>query len=813
MSDGSLYVGIDLGTTNSSVACFDGQRVSVVRNAAGSPLTPSVVRVDARGRVTVGSKARRLLDTDPANTQAEFKRLMGSTTRRLFAASGLSRTPEELAAEVLKSLRLDVEQQLEVLPSRAVISVPALFEVPQCAATRRAAELAGFERIELIQEPVASSLAAGWTDSSTGFWLVYDLGGGTFDVSLLETRHGILTVVGHDGDNFLGGRDFDMAVVDLLIESIQKEHGVVIDRTKAEHHPAVVRLKLLAEEARIELSRSRETEIEGVLDVAGDSVDLSITLDRDRLESLVEPIVQRTLDVCERLLASKRLPSTAIERVVLVGGPTAMPRIRVSMRERLGAAIAEGVDPMTLVAQGAALFAATSGLDARPTATAGSGDNLWLRWPAITPDVSPIVVGRVIGQPGGPATIVLRRTDGLWTSDRTLVETDGTFTIQCALLPRRTNKFTIEGLSAEGSTVAVSPSALTILHGVTVGDPPLSRSIGIALADDRVEVYFEKGTPLPTRRTYRHRLVEAVAPGIAGPALRVPVVQGEASKAHLCRCVGTLEIDGCELRGALNAGSEIEVVLELDRGGALTARALIAALQQSFSTVAQLLTPEASPPALATGIIELRQRLAALRAGAFRSGAKGTLSRLSGLEDRVRELELDVERARGGDEDAGQKARRGLLDVDGTVDLLEDEQRLPALAAQSRLEIAWTREVLVAYGTPNEQRLADETIDAVEAARSRGDVVEFERQLRVLRQIATAAHFRHPEAWLDALEHAASRAENALDPQRAHALVIEGRRARELGDHAGVRSAVTRLWELLPPSRKDRRLGFDSSLY
>src|SRR5262245_51605825 len=189
-----LYVGIDLGTSNSTAAVFDGEVLTVVRNGQGSVLTPSVVRIDGRGNVLVGARARRYLDADPANTRSEFKRLMGTTHQLEFPASGLMRRPQELAAEVLKSLRQDVADQLGVAPARAVISVPALFELHQTAATSEAARIAGFERVELIQEPVASAIAAGWNreSSNSGPWLVYDLGGGTFDVSLLESQEGML---------------------------------------------------------------------------------------------------------------------------------------------------------------------------------------------------------------------------------------------------------------------------------------------------------------------------------------------------------------------------------------------------------------------------------------------------------------------------------------------------------------------------------------------------------------------------------------------------------------------------------------------
>jgi len=181
-----FHLGIDLGTTNSTAAVFDGEKITLVRNAQGGPLTPSVVRIDGRGGVIVGARARRFLDSDPANTRAEFKRLMGTAESFHFPAANVRRTPQDLAAEVLRSLREDVREQLGFLPETAVITVPALFEVPQSSATAQAAELAGFSKVELLQEPVASALAAGWTsEDSAGRWLVYDLGGGTFDVSLL----------------------------------------------------------------------------------------------------------------------------------------------------------------------------------------------------------------------------------------------------------------------------------------------------------------------------------------------------------------------------------------------------------------------------------------------------------------------------------------------------------------------------------------------------------------------------------------------------------------------------------------------------
>src|SRR5262245_40886204 len=282
MAETPLYVGIDLGTTNSAAAVFDGERVSVVRNAQGATVTPSVVRLDKQGRITVGTRARRFLEQDPANTAAEFKRLMGTGKAIDFPGAAASRKPEELSAEVLKALRQDIADQLGVPVERAVISVPALFELPQSAATSEAARLAGFARVELLQEPIASALAAGWRadDDGAATWLVYDLGGGPFDVPLLETRGGLLRVRPPGGDNGLGGRDFDWAITEHLAARLARSSGVALERRDPEHAAALRSLRLAAEDAKIELSRGRSAQVALArpLVVGGREVDVDLAL-------------------------------------------------------------------------------------------------------------------------------------------------------------------------------------------------------------------------------------------------------------------------------------------------------------------------------------------------------------------------------------------------------------------------------------------------------------------------------------------------------------------------------------------------------
>ncbi len=815
MASRPVFLGIDLGTTNSAAAVFDGEVVSVVRNPAGTALTPSVVRIDGRGRVSVGHLARKRLERDPDNTSTGFKRLMGTDGAIAFPAAGVERTPEELSAEVLRSVRANATDQLGFAPARAVLSVPALFELPQAAATRRAAELAGFDEVQLIQEPVASALAAGWADDSDGVWLVFDLGGGTFDASLVEGAEGFLRVVGHDGDNFLGGRDMDRALADLALARLHAA-GVALDRANPEQAAALRALDLASEDAKIALSREDEV----VLDLGGplleldgvDDADLVVT--RAQAEAVFAPIVDRALAVCRRLIKAEGVESLA--RVVLVGGPTAAPVVRRRVGEVLGAPIAQGHDPMLLVARGAALYAASHGLEAcaeEPPEQAPAGRPLWLQHPAVSADLKPCVVGRVLDGPAAsPARVRLVRREPAWEGPWAEVDPDGTFVVDAALEPRRRCVFQLEARAADGEPVVVHPAEFAIVHGVTLGDPPLSRSVGVALASDRVEVYFQRGAPLPARRTVTLRTVESVAAGSSACALRIPIVQGELEAAHLCRLVGALELRGEALSATVPAGSAVEVTLQLDRGGQLTARALVPATGQVFEEVARMLVPAASADVLDGLVQDASDRLASLRADASRRRDRAALAGLADLEDLLRGAAASAVAARGGDDDAAQRARRTLLDVEAELDWRDLQRAWPELEAEAADACAWAASWVGSYGSASEKALFDDALAAVAQARASHEVDELQRQLRRVRHLGHAAFSRHPEAWAMRFRSVAGRAQEASDAAAAQRLVRDGQRAIEGGDEAGVRAAVEGLWRMLPVDARDRDKGHRSGV-
>ncbi len=842
------FLGIDLGTTNSVAVLADSEgKSSPVRTADGGALLPSVVRMDARGNVTVGARARRFLDSDPENTRGEFKRLMGSGRALSFRSAKTEKTPEELSALVLGALRGHAEQALGHAPKSVVVTVPALFELPQTRATSEATRLAGFELVEHLQEPVASALTAGWKrGEDPAPWLVYDLGGGTFDVSLLETREGVLRVVGHDGDNFLGGRDMDARLLDRVLEVLGETHGRPFRRVDPALGPLMRRLRAACEDAKIELGSGRDAAVSLAepLVVEGEEIVVDVPIDRAEFEALVLPIVDRSIEVCLRLIARQGLAPGALGRIVLVGGPTVMTCLRRRLEERLEVELATDIDPMTAVAEGAALFAAEHDLatigttkgtaaarsDAAPGSARGQAVELWLQHPSVSGDLYPFVVGRV---PAGKlAKVKLERVDGSFTSAEESVDEDGSFVVQVELRPRAQSTFRVVGLDANGKVVDLEPRELSIRHGLSLADPPLSRTIGIALADGTVAVYFERGAPLPSRKTFRLRTSLTVHPGQKASAISVPIVQGEVELAHLCRLVGTIEVRPDSLTSALPAGAPIDVVLELDRGGRLSATAHLPDRGVSFPGALVLVSPNAPIDVLEAQLDRLQAKTESLYAsaladGSATSGTSGTSAdgrpaskleegsvrrKLVAVDALLDDARREVEAARGADPDALEKLRRLLIEADGMLADAEALRAWPELEGEALQIVSFAVSWVSRLGSDMERRTLDEAIRSLERARAVRNASEFGKRMRTVERLGEAACMRDPDVVAQQLRYAAGRLGEMRDPRAARQLIAKGEAALSRSDVDEARKATYGLWDLLPPEERVRAKAHGSGV-
>ena len=370
-------IGIDLGTTNSCVAVMDGKNPKVIENAEGARTTPSIVAFTDDGERLVGQPAKRQAVTNPSNTLFAVKRLIGrryddptvSKDKNLVPyaivkggngdawveAAGEKYSPSQISAFTLQKMKETAESYLGEKVEQAVITVPAYFNDAQRQATKDAGKIAGLEVLRIINEPTAAALAYGLDKNDGKTIAVYDLGGGTFDVSILEIGDGVFEVKSTNGDTFLGGEDFDMRLVDYLAEEFKKDQGIDLKGDKL----ALQRLKEAAEKAKIELSSSTQTEVNLpfiTADASGPK-HLTMKLTRAKFEALVEDLVQKTMGPCKAALKDAGLSVGQIDEVVLVGGMTRMPKIQEVVKNFFGKEPHKGVNPDEVVAMGAAIQA------------------------------------------------------------------------------------------------------------------------------------------------------------------------------------------------------------------------------------------------------------------------------------------------------------------------------------------------------------------------------------------------------------------------------------------------------------------------
>lgn len=371
----SKVIGIDLGTTNSCVAIREGDETKVIENSEGARTTPSMVAFTASGERLVGQAAKRQAVTNPSDTLYAVKRLIGrryddptvakdkemvpyeivrgDNGDAWVRARGENYSPSQISAFVLGKMKETAEAYLGETVSQAVITVPAYFNDAQRQATRDAGRIAGLEVLRIINEPTAAALAYGLGKRDSGTVAVYDLGGGTFDVSILEISDGVIEVKSTNGDTFLGGEDFDNRIIGYLADEFKREQGIDLRGDKL----ALQRLKEAAEKAKIELSSAKETEINLpfiTADASGPK-HLVIKLSRAKLESLVEDLIQRTLGPCRAALKDASVTPAEIDEVILVGGMTRMPKVIETVKQFFGKEPARNVNPDEVVAIGAAI--------------------------------------------------------------------------------------------------------------------------------------------------------------------------------------------------------------------------------------------------------------------------------------------------------------------------------------------------------------------------------------------------------------------------------------------------------------------------
>lgn len=798
----TIDFGIDLGTTNSAVAIAEDGAVEVIKNNDNQEITPSAVQLLQNGGVVIGRKAYEHHRTrGDADAATKFKRQMGKRDQRYtFAAAGVEKGPEELAAELLKSLRADAEAWAGEPVRAAVITVPAAFELTQCEATQRAAAQAGIEQAPLLQEPIAAGLAYGYQrELGDGYFIVYDLGGGTFDVTLLQIRDGRLLVIDHDGNNFLGGSNWDGRLAELLLNRLTSAGYNAWPTGDPRGIESRRILEAQAEEEKIRLSRLDQVDVvfDGrLLDATGRPIEGTVAVSRAEYESLIAPDIERSIALTRELLTRQKLSRESVSRIVPVGGPTLTPLLRQMLGEQLGISLDTRIDPMTVVARGAALFAAgVTLIESAGTGRAAEVGELeiQLSYPNVTDDTEAPIGGRLDAGTLGLA-VELRRADGGWTSARLPVE-NGAFFASVSLAPKRTNVFEIACFDGAGTRVPLSQARVAITQGLAAGDPPLSHSVGVAGYDDLGdEVMFrmlEKGTALPAVRERSFRTARELQPGQADNGLLIHVLEGEYPRPDANRHVGWLEINGSEINRPLPAGTPVDVKLRIDASRNVAVSAYIPLIDVTIENVIQ----DKFRPSVDVGTVvaELATEL-----GRAREVGSTRPEDVRRLESEGAIVEREIAAARDGDRDAADRADIALKELKAAVDRLDAETETQRLSETVNSEREAAQEIVREYGGAEDRtRLALLEAEADRALAS-DDASRMKSVASDLDDLYWRVLSDHPGYWVEQFIQMAEAAQVSSRATEAVPLLSRGRLALDRQDIDGLRAVCFDLYRLLP---------------
>ncbi len=600
--ENTINFGIDLGTTNSAIAKFIKGEVVVFTNPQdyGRTTLPSVVSYK-KDKITVGSKAKEFLEKDPKSVVGVFKRKMGTAESFKIKSINETKTPIELSAQVLKELKTFVNTGESI--DSVVITIPASFDLIQSNATKEAGYLAGFKQVVLLQEPIAASLAYANMKKSKelqdGQWLVYDLGGGTFDVALIKIKDGEMKVVDHEGDNFLGGADFDNLIVEkLIIPKVAEKHSFEnleeeMKSASGKHNAKYYVLLRRAEEAKIILSAKSSSEIvvDGFNDDEDSEVDLEITITRSEFNELIRDSVDNTINMIKTILTRNSLKANDLQFALMVGGSTYIPYVRQRVEEVLQLPVNCEIDPTTAVAIGAAYYAATKQKELSKSDKSNKLSSISIKasYNKASREKEELFAARIVGQTDGLFYKITRQDGGFDTGLKKLAER---INEDLPLVENAFNFFTLTIYDGQNNVVETDIEPIGINSGFGISGQPLPEDICLEVDDydnpgsTRLALVFQRNTVLPTKKTLTFPLNKTIIKGNESDRLWINVYEGsQNSLPEANKPVGIIEITGKQLSRDIAKGSDIEITISMSESRDLSVSAYLNMSDQDFKNV------------------------------------------------------------------------------------------------------------------------------------------------------------------------------------------------------------------------------------
>lgn len=803
------YIGIDLGTTNSAICSYDGANVRVWKSPDQNDVTPSAIYVDKRGNRYYGQKAYNQAPYNPTNSATLFKRFMGTSTKIELEAAKLSLTPEECSAEILKVLYGYLPEEIRNDPETAVvITVPAAFNQMKKDATLQAAKLAGINNVALMQEPVAAIMSIMRASKQEGIFLVYDLGGGTFDVSIAENINGKVNLLAHGGVEMCGGRDIDRMVFNqVVIPWLRKTFDLPEDFLINRKYKTFCRVAQWATElAKIELSAKEISTIAlsedqaRTLDESENEMYIDIDLCREQVDAIIADLVEETVSATRTVLTKAGLSANDLERIVFVGGPTNYKPLRDRVAYELSLPANIDVNPMTAVAEGASIYAESidwsSASHSRKAANqiVKTDISLSFRYTARTPTDSAKVMCVLDNELNG-YTIQFTSTDTGWSSGNAILKNG--LMVSLPLPQNGDNSFSIKVFNEFGHEQSIGTDKVVITKTLaTIGAIPASHSIGIEVLDklggsSTLQILVSEGDALPKKGVITFKAGQTLKAG-SNDSINIKLWEGNIqSPITDNRFIGVFKITGTDIdAGVIPTGADIECEYEMSDSGTINLEASIPCIGASFSNRNFYSRQE--------GQIDLTD------VDSIAEQGRQVLERIEAISEKVDDPMLDAakkkaERAATIDsqlqceaEDV-QKANNELLDAKKLIN--ETRQSNLKIIRQMDLDscVEFFDEIVRQFARPAEEQSFDSLTRTAQRAIEHGDSA-FDNILDNMKTKNTIILLRQDWFIVDWYQRAIANPNNYLDIRRFNELRTQGNNALAMDDIDSLREI---LFELL----------------
>lgn len=777
----SWYIGIDLGTTNSAICSYDGNNVRIWKSPEQNDVTPSAIYVDKRGNKYYGSKAYNQAPYNPNNSATLFKRFMGTSQKIELEASNLTLTPEECSAEILKVLYGYLPEEIRNDPETAtVITVPAAFNQMKKDATLQAAKLAGIGKVALMQEPVAAIMSVMRSSKQEGIFLVYDLGGGTFDVSIAENINGKVNLLAHGGIEMCGGRDIDRMVFNQIVVPWLKDNFTLPDDLLVNRkYRTFCRVAQWAtERAKIELSAMENSTIalsEGearTLDEDGNELYIDIDITRNDIDEIISGIISDTVEATRETLTKAGLSSNDLERIVFVGGPTNYKPLRDKVAYELSLPADINVNPMTAVAEGASIFAesidwSTESHNRKSTnSEVKTTIDLSFKFTARTSSDKAKVMC-VLGKELNGYTIQFISLDTGWSSGNAPLKKN--LMIDLPLSQNGENRFAVKVFDEFGHEKQIGTSGITITKTLaTIGAIPASHSIGVEVVEKLggvsvLEFLVNEGDALPKKGTITFKAARTLKAG-SNESLNIKLWEGNIqSPITDNRFIGSLKIMGTNIAsGVVPTGADIECEYEMSDSGNIRLEASIPCIGASFGNHNFYSRQEGQ-----TDLADI---------DSIAEQGRSVLERINNMAEKVDDPQLEHARKKAEpaanidsqevcDPEDVQKASNDLLEAKKLINKTRQDNL--KIIRQMDLDscVEFFDEVVRQFATPPEEHAFDSLVRTAQRSIDRNDT-DFDNILDNLKTKNTVIMVRQDWFIIDWYKHVTASSANYLDQAR-----------------------------------------------